>query len=84
MLHKTLLGFFLGLVISASIALNINLILPLKVDTLLLIGLIISFPIWAGIQVWCYSSTSNKQAWLRLTKVLVPSVVLNIILLYVR
>ena len=84
MLHKTLLGLVLGLLISASFALNFNLILPLKVDTNLLIGLLLSFPIWAGVQVWCYASPSAKHAWLKLLKVLLPSVLLNVILLYIR
>ena len=84
MWSKTFAGFFLGLFISMSIVLNLNLLIPLKIDTLLISGLIIAFPLWAAVQVWCYATPSRKTAWLRGLKVLVPSVILNIILLYSR
>ena len=84
MWSKTIAGFFLGLFLSMSIVLNLNLILPFQVDTLLISGLLLAFPIWVITQVWCYASEGRKQAWLRGLKVLVPSVCLNLILLYFR
>lgn len=84
MWSKTFAGFLLGLFISMSLVLNLNLLIPLPIDTLLLSGLLIAFPTWAGIQVWCYSSESRKASWLRGIYVLVPSILLNAVLLYTR
>lgn len=84
MWSRTFAGFLLGLLISVSVVLNLNLLLPIKEDTMLLIGLLCAFPIWAGIQVWAYSFTSAKKAWLKLTMVLTPSALLNLLLLSLR
>lgn len=82
MWSKTFAGFLLGLFLSMSIVLNLNLILPFNVDTLLILGLLLAFPIWVITQVWCYASESRRQAWYRGTKLLLPSVCLNFVLLY--
>lgn len=84
MWSRTFAGLILGLLLSASIALNFNLILPLKEDTNLLIGLFMAFPIWAGVQVWSYSFVSAKKAWLTLCSVLIPSVIINAVFLALR
>jgi len=84
MWSRTFAGFLLGLLISISIVLNLNLLLPIKEDSMLLIGLLCAFPIWASIQVWAYSFTSAKKAWLKLTLVLAPSAALNALLLVLR
>jgi len=84
MWSRTFAGLILGLLLSASIALNFNLILPLKEDTKLLIGLLMAFPIWAGVQVWSYSFVSAKKAWLTLCSVLIPSVIINAVFLALR
>ncbi|WP_057830025.1 hypothetical protein [Colwellia sp. TT2012] len=84
MWSRTFAGLLLGLLISISVVLNLNLLVPIKEDTMLLIGLLCAFPIWAGMQVWAYSFTSAKKAWLKLTLVLTPSVVLNLLLLVLR
>lgn len=84
MAGKTIAGFILGLFFSMSLALNLNLVLPFDIDTLLFFGLIIAFPIWVGVQVWCYATPSTKQAWYRGLKVLLPSIALNVLLLSMR
>jgi hypothetical protein len=84
MWSRTFAGLIVGLLLSISIVLNLNLLLPLKEDTMLLIGVLIAFPLWAGIQVWSYSFVSAKKAWLKLSLVLVPSVLINAVLLAVR
>jgi len=81
MWSRTLSGFILGLLLSISVALNLNLLLPIAQDVSLLIGLLVAFPIWAGVQVWSYSFSSAKQAWLKGTIVLAPNVVLSTILM---
>lgn len=84
MWSRTFAGLMIGLLLSVSLVLNLNLLLPIKEDTLLLIGLLLAFPIWAGIQVWGYSFTSSKKAWLTLSLVLIPSVLINAVLLLLR
>jgi hypothetical protein len=84
MWSRTFAGLLLGLFISISVVLNLNLLLPIKEDSMLLIGLLCAFPMWAGIQVWAYSFTSAKKAWLKLALVLAPSAALNALLLVLR
>ena len=84
MLVKTLAGFFLGLLISASFILNLNLILPFEIDTLLLFGLLSAFPIWGGIQVWFFASPLLKKTVVQSLMVLLPSVLFNVLLLSTR
>jgi hypothetical protein len=84
MWSRTFAGLVLGLFLSVSIVINLNLALPVKEDTMLLIGLLIAFPIWAGVQVWSYSFVSAKKAWVKLSLVLIPSVLINAVLLALR
>jgi hypothetical protein len=84
MWSRTFAGLIIGLLLSVSIVLNLNLLLPIKEDTMLLLGLLLAFPMWAGFQVWAYSFSSAKKAWLKLTLVLIPSVLINAVLLVLR
>ncbi len=84
MWSRTFAGLIIGLLLSVSLVLNLNLLLPIKEDTMLLIGLLLAFPIWAGIQVWSYSFTSAKKLWLTLSLALIPSVLINTVLLSLR
>ena len=84
MWSRTFAGFIVGLLMSISIVLNLNLLLPIKEDTMLLIGLLVGFPIWAGVQVWAYAFSSAKKAWLKLTLAFIPSVLINAVLLALR
>lgn len=72
-----------GCVLSISLMLNMNLLLPAVIDTRLLVGLLVSFPIWVGVMVWCYASESTKQAWIRCLSLLAVSGSLNTILMVV-
>ncbi|NRA70338.1 MAG: hypothetical protein HRU24_04890 [Gammaproteobacteria bacterium] len=84
MWSRTFAGFLLGLLLSISVVLNLNLLLPIKEATMLLIGLLCAFPIWASCQVWAYTFTSSKKAWQTLTLTLAPSALLNALLLTLR
>ncbi|MFT5757850.1 MAG: hypothetical protein ACI9LM_002586 [Alteromonadaceae bacterium] len=84
MWSRTFAGLILGLLLSVSIVLNLNLLLPFQEDTILLIGLLVAFPLWVSIQVWSYSFASAKKAWLKLSLVLMPSVLINAVLLSLR
>ncbi|MFT6901814.1 MAG: hypothetical protein ACJAXS_002013 [Colwellia sp.] len=70
MWSRTFAGLIIGLLLSVSIVLNLNLLLPIKEYTMLLIGLLLEFSIWAGIQVLGYFFTSAKKVWLKLSLVL--------------
>ena len=84
MWSRTLVGFLIGLLLSISLVLNINLLIPLAEDTMLLVGLLLAFPIWTGVLVWCYGMPSTKTAMKKTLLALVPMVGLNVLLLYVR
>jgi hypothetical protein len=84
MWSRTFAGLILGLLISISIVLNVNLLLPIKEDSILLIGLLCAFPLWTGVMVWAYSFSNSKKAWLTLTMTLLPMAFLNIVLLAQR
>lgn len=77
MIAKTLAGFIGGCLISISIMLNINYLLPVEVDSQLLIGLLVSFPVWVAAMVWGYASKDALQAWRRYSYILVISVGIN-------
>ncbi|KAF7781111.1 MULTISPECIES: hypothetical protein [Pseudoalteromonas] len=81
---KTLSGLFIGLFLSISVVLNLNLLLPFSEGTRLLIGLILAFPIWAAALVWAYSFPSAWKSFRALMLALVPSVLLNTALMVLR
>ena len=66
-----------GCLLSISIMLNLNQILPVAIDTRLMVGLLIAFPIWVGVMIWCYASEGAKQAWLRCLGLLAVSASIN-------
>ena len=78
---KTLIGLFFGLLLSISIVLNLNLILPLAEDVRLISGLVLAFPIWAGVLVWSYAFEKARKAAKNISLVLIPSCLLNAVLL---
>lgn len=78
---RTFIALILGLLISMSYALNLNLLLPFGEDVLLMTGLIIAFPLWAGAMVWAYSFIDSKKASKAMLLILSPSLIINIILL---
>ena len=78
---KTMVGLFLGLFLSMSIVLNLNLILPLAEDIKLISRLVIAFPIWAGTLVWGYAFETALAATKKISMFLVPSILINILLL---
>lgn len=77
MWSKTLAALIGGCLISISLMLNLNYSLPFAIDTRLLIGLLVSFPLWIGAMIWCFSSINGKQAWLRCIGLLAISLVIN-------
>lgn len=82
MWSRTFVGFFLGLLLSISLMLNLNFILPLAVDSRLLIGLLAAFVLWAAVMVYCYYSKSAGRAGLGCMKLLVVSGVVNAALMF--
>lgn len=78
---KTFIGFLFGLFLSISLVLNLNLLLPLAEDIRLLTGLVLAFPIWVGVLVWAFAHQKARSAAKHLSFVLIPSCLLNAILL---
>lgn len=79
---RSLTGFFLGLLISISLILNLNLLLPLAVDVRLFTGLLSAFLLWGGVMVYCYYGRSLRRAGLHCLLLLTASGLLNAALLY--
>ncbi len=65
MWSKSIAAVIGGCLISISVMLNLNYLLPVAVDTRLFIGLLISFPLWVAAMVWCYGSSDGWHAWKR-------------------
>lgn len=80
MWRKTLLSFFIGLVLSVSIILNINHFLPVDVDSKLLVGYILGFLLWAGLITYFYCFETIKKPFLQCLCVLLVSLVLNVLI----
>ncbi|MCQ3829988.1 hypothetical protein HXX02_11070 [Microbulbifer elongatus] len=78
---KSLAGFFLGLLVSTSLVLNLKW-LPMAVDTRLLTGLLLAFVLWAAAMTYVYYESSVKRASLNCLKLLAVSAALNGVVLY--
>jgi len=78
---KSIVAFFFGLLLSISLMLNLNKLLPFAVDVRLLIGLLLAFCLWVGVMIYCYSCNSAKKASVDCSKVLLVSGLLNAYLL---
>ena len=74
---RTLVAIVGGCLVSISIMLNLNQLLPAAIDTRLLVGLLVAFPIWIAVMIWCYASESTKLAWLRCMSLLIISAGIN-------
>jgi len=76
---KSFAGVIWGLLISITLMLNCYHILPLPRDVSLLTGLLLAFNIWVMVMVYCYASNNALKASLGCLKVLVVSLVINIV-----
>lgn len=74
---KSIAAIIGGCLISISLMLNLNYLLPLAVDTRLFIGLLVSFPLWIAAMIWCYGSKSGWHAWKRCLSLLLVSCGIN-------
>ncbi|NQZ23877.1 MAG: hypothetical protein HRT53_17730 [Colwellia sp.] len=74
---KSIAAIIGGCLISISLMLNLNYLLPLAVDTRLFIGLLVSFPLWIAAMIWCYGSKSGWHAWQRCLSLLLVSCGIN-------
>lgn len=78
---KSFAAFFFGLLLSISLMLNVNKLIPVDIDVRLLIGLLLAFCIWVGVMIYCYSCDTAKSASVGCLKILGVSSLLNIYLL---
>ena len=84
MCSKTLAALISGCLISISLMLNLNHILPFAIDTRLLISLIVSFPLWIFAMIWCFNSINKEQAWLRCFCLLGVSIAINSVFILIQ
>lgn len=77
MVSKTFAALFGGCLVSISVMLNIHFFLPINIEMRLLIGLLLSFPLWIAAMVWGYSCASGLQAWKKYAVVLFVSIAIN-------
>jgi len=78
---KTLTSFFLGLLLSISLMMNLASLLPLAIDTVLIIGFITNFFVWSGVMVYFYAFETIKKPLIQSGLILLVSIVGNILLL---
>jgi len=78
---KTLTSFFLGLLLSISLMMNLASLLPLAIDTVLIIGFITNFFVWSGVMVYFYAFETIKKPLIQSGLILLISIVGNILLL---
>lgn len=76
---KSIFGFFAGCVLSVSIMLNLNYLLPFAIDTKLLIGLLLGYPLWAGIMTYIYAQPTLKKALLHWGVAFSISIIINVL-----
>lgn len=74
---KTFAALIGGCLLSITVMLNINFILDVRADSGLLIGLLISFPLWVAAMVACYAASTTLQAWKRCAVPFVISAAIN-------
>lgn len=74
---KTFAAIIGGCLLSVSLMLNINYLLNIQVDQQLLLGLLISFPLWIAGMLTCYAANTALQAWGRCAVPFVVSVAIN-------
>jgi len=82
MWKKTSAALIGGCLLSISLTLNLNYLLPLSVDALLMLGMLLAFPVWGALMVWCYSSSDGMQAWKRCSGLMTLSLALNTVLFF--
>ena len=63
MWSKSFTAIFAGCLMSVSVMLNLNYLLPIATDTKLFLGLLIAFPIWVVTMLYCYAASSALKAW---------------------
>lgn len=78
---KTLTSFFLGLLLSISLMMNLASLLPLAIDTVLIIGFITNFFVWSGVMVYFYAFDTIKKPLIQSGLILLISIVGNILFL---
>lgn len=81
MWHRTLVSIVMGCLVSISIMLNLNYVLPFAVDVKLLLGLLVAFPIWVAVMIYCFACTQLKRVWLGNLVVLIGSASINALFL---
>ncbi len=77
MIAKTLVAVFGGCLVSISVMLNINFLLPVHIEIRLLVGLLLSFPIWVAAMIWAYSCSGILQILKRYAGVMFISIAIN-------
>ena len=80
MWRKTLSSFFIGLLLSTSLILNVNHFIPLDVDVKLLVGYVAGFITWSALMTYFFCFESVKRPFIQCTCVLLVSVALNVVI----
>jgi len=81
---KSFAALFGGCILSITLVLNIKFMMPFSLDIQFFTGMLLIFPIWTAIMVWCYSCKNGKQAWVRCGILSAPSAVINVFYIWVN
>ncbi|MFT4924018.1 MAG: hypothetical protein ACI8WB_000096 [Phenylobacterium sp.] len=82
MWSKTFAAIVAGALLSASLAININVLLPVATDSKLLVSVLLAFVLWVAVMVACYGCKNGWQAWRRCGGGLLLSAGLNTLMLW--
>lgn len=77
---QSIAALFWGLLLSISIMLNLNKLMPLATDTRLFVGLLVGFCTWAAVITFCLSRNDAKQAARACGLWLLISVLVNVVM----
>lgn len=74
---KTMVGLFLGLILSMSLFVSIGYFVPMQRDVLLFGGYVGIFILWTALMSWVYCTSSVKRPLLTIVVLLILSSAAN-------
>ncbi|MCJ8267995.1 MAG: hypothetical protein MJK04_01170 [Psychrosphaera sp.] len=81
MWSRTLAGVVAGALLSASVVINCNVLLPFATDSNLMFSLLAGFVMWVVVMIVCYTSNTVWHAWQRCSVAFIVSGSINALFL---
>ncbi|NQZ10186.1 MAG: hypothetical protein HRT35_23800 [Algicola sp.] len=81
MWSRTLASVIGGALVSASLVINLNVLLPFATDSKLMFSLLAGFMMWVVVMIVCYTSNTVWHAWRRCSVAFIVSGSINALFL---